>query len=382
MSSLMRLASLLAVVCMSGSHRLSADETLSREAVAKLAKASTGLVECKSDFGSKSGTGFCVHSSGLFVTNEHVIPMKVDVITIVIDAGLKTQKVLKAKVLRRDIVLDLALLKVEGDEPFTALELGSDKELAELTELIACGFPFGTALGKNGNYPAISVNVGSVTSLRQNKEGILHRIQLDAAVNPGNSGGPVLDRTGKVVGVVVSGIRGSGVNEAIPVSHVHRFLAQPEVILKLPAVKSSDRHAEFEFTAKAVSFLPTKKVIELELLLRDEAGKERRIPMPLADGTYRAKAVPFPARDGPKLFRVGVKYEDGSVTGATEDRACRIGDVEFKLSQFRQVRSGAKPVVLLADGRKIEAKVTGLDKVPVKVGNHCNGFERRIGDRR
>src|SRR5262249_44894334 len=163
-------------------------DALSREAIAKRAKASTVLVEVKPTYGS----GFCVHSSGLFVTNEHVVRQSTETITLVLDAGLKTQKVLKAKVLRRDKVLDLALLKVDGDEKIEALELGSDKELGELTELIACGFPFGPALARQGEYPAISINVGSVTSLRRNKNDELHRIQLDAALNPGNSGGPVL----------------------------------------------------------------------------------------------------------------------------------------------------------------------------------------------
>jgi hypothetical protein len=341
-----------------------AEDTPPRAAIAKRAKASTALVEVKPNYGS----GFCVHSSGLFVTNEHVVRQGTEAVTLVLNAGLKTQKVFKAKVIRRDKALDLALLKVDGDEKVAALELGSDKDLGELTELIACGFPFGRALSRQGEYPAISINVGSVTSLRRDKEGELHRIQLDAALNPGNSGGPVLDRGGKVVGMVVSGIPGSGVNMAIPVSHLQRFLAWPEVVLTLPAVKAANRHESFEFTAKAVSVVPSKEALDLELLLGAGPGKERRVPMKLAGGTYRAKAVPFPVREGRPVYRVEVKFEDGAVSGAAEERTFRVGEKEVKLSQLRNLRLGTKPQARLGDGQRLEGKLADLEAIPVKVG--------------
>ncbi len=230
------------------------------------------------------------------------------------------------------------------------------------------GFPFGQALARPGEYPSISINVGSVTSLRRDKDGALHRIQLDAALNPGNSGGPVLDRSGKVVGVVVSGIQGSGVNMAIPVSHLRRFLARPEIALTLPAVKAANRHEPFDFTAKTISLMPSKEEPELELVLGAGPGKERRFPMKLADGVHRARAVPFPAREGPPLCGVEVKYADGSVRGTVEDRTCRVGEKEVKLSQVRHLRPGPKPELRLDDGRRLEGKLAGLEALPVKVG--------------
>jgi hypothetical protein len=354
---------LAVLLCLAG-YLPAADDVLSREAIAKRAKASTALVEIKPTY----GTGFCVHSSGLFVTNEHVARQNAEAINVVLDAGLPTQKILKAKVLRRDKALDLALLKVESEDKFEALELGSDKDLNELADVIACGFPFGQALARPGEFPAITVNAGSITSLRRDKEGELNRIQLDAAVNPGNSGGPVLDRKGKVVGVVVSGIQGSGVNLAIPVSHLQRFLAQPEVIFTLPAVKAANRTATFDFTAKTISLLPAADPPDLELVLGAGPGKERRFPMKLTDGVYTAKAVPFPPREGPPVCRVEVKFDDGSVTGSVEDKTCRIGDREVKLSQLLNLRLGPKPQTRLADGQRLEGKPEGLEALVLKVG--------------
>jgi S1-C subfamily serine protease len=120
-----------------------ADDPLPRTKLAKLGKAATALVEVKPAYGS----GFCVHPSGLFVTNEHVVRTAGgNPVSLILNAGSKTQKVLKAKVVRQDKDLDLALLRVEGETTLPTLPLGSDEDLTELEEVVACGFPFGTAL--------------------------------------------------------------------------------------------------------------------------------------------------------------------------------------------------------------------------------------------
>src|SRR5262245_52126678 len=212
---------------LSSAGLLRAGEAKTRVEIVKAAKPATALVDLKPHYGS----AFCVHPSGLFMTSEHVVRTAGpgSSVKLILDAGLKTEKVLKAKVLRVSSQLDLALLQADDAEKLPSLPLGADDKLVEVAEVIAFGFPFGVALAKDGNYPTISVNVGSVTSLRRDGAGELHRIQLDAVLNPGNSGGPVLDNTGKVIGVVVSGIKGAGINMAIPVSHVHKFVSKPEI---------------------------------------------------------------------------------------------------------------------------------------------------------
>ena len=83
--------------------------------------------------------------------------------------------------------------------------------------LAAFGYPFGRLLASDNRYPAVSVNTGTVTALRR-KGGKLSAIQLDASVNPGNSGGPVVDKNGNLIGIVKSGMPGARLNFAIPVS--------------------------------------------------------------------------------------------------------------------------------------------------------------------
>jgi S1-C subfamily serine protease len=175
-------------------------QTLSKVQVAKIGKAATALVEVQA--GKGSGSAFCVHPSGLYVTNDHVVRGASGAVTLVLNSGQKSQKVVKARVVRTDGLLDLALLRVEGEGNHPALALGSDADLTELTEVVAFGFPFGKDLSfEKEASPAVSVNAGTVASLRS-KGGELNRVQMDAGVNPGCSGGPVLDMSGKVVGVV------------------------------------------------------------------------------------------------------------------------------------------------------------------------------------
>src|SRR5262249_31310079 len=180
-------------------------EKLSRQEVARLGKAATAYVHVKLAAGTASGSAFCVHPSGLFVTNQHVID-GATAVTLVLNPGRKDQKVYAAEVRYADAEADLALLRAADATGLPALALGSDDGVAERTEVVACGFPFGEALAVGrGEYPAVSINAGAVTALRR-KGDALHRLQLDASLNPGNSGGPVLGPDGKVVGVVVAGV--------------------------------------------------------------------------------------------------------------------------------------------------------------------------------
>jgi hypothetical protein len=344
-----------------------ADDALPRTEIAKRAKAAAALLE----FRPRYATAFCVHPSGLFVTNDHALRAfggDNPSVSLVLNAGLRTQKVLKAEVVRRDKELDLALLRLPGQRDLPSLALGSDEGLDELAELVVVGFPFGTALaGKPGQFPAISVNLGSVTSLRRDDKGDLNRIQLDAELNPGNSGGPVLDRTGKVVGVVVSGIQGSGVNMAIPVSHLQRFLARPEILFTPPVVARDKKEQPVEFRAEVISVLPMPAPYELELAVGPE-GRAARVPMTAADGSYRAKAVAFPPRKGPIDLRLAVRYPDGMVSGTVSDREVHVGSEAVKLSQVRRFNLGQGAVTQLWDGRTLQGGPSDLKAFPVRVG--------------
>ena len=179
------------------------------------------------DTGTGTGSAFCIDPAGVFVTNAHVVAGVQGVIHLVLNPGEKEQKVLTATVLRTDTDLDLALLQTAGVQHLMALTLGSVNGLVETMPVLAFGYPFGSdlAIGKS-EYPNVTVSTGHITALRK-EAGILEAIQLDASLNPGNSGGPVLNENGAVIGVAAAGIPGANFNIAIPVSDVAKFLTKP-----------------------------------------------------------------------------------------------------------------------------------------------------------
>ncbi|MBL7222799.1 MAG: trypsin-like peptidase domain-containing protein [Candidatus Brocadiae bacterium] len=349
-----------------------------------LGKAATALVEiAQGSRAQGTGSAFCVHKAGLFITNRHVlltrrprssrddirkIPL-VKRVTLVISSGETGEREVEAKVLRVSDDVDLALLKVEGaGKPYSHLTLGSVDNLMETAEVMAFGFPFGEALAVNrGAYPSISVNAGRVTSLRR-KGGELSQIQVDAVLNPGNSGGPVLDAQGKVIGVVVTGVLGMGVNFAIPVSRLRQFLDRPEILFAPPTLKRNNQHDLTEFRARVVSLLPTSEPLTLQLTLKTRTGQTRHYDMKPIGDAHRVEAVPIPPRDGPLVLQVEAVYADGYVRGGVQDRVLKVGDRRTRLSEVRSLRFEPEAEVVLSDGKTLRGKVTGLDAVPITVG--------------
>ncbi len=116
---------------------------------------------------------------------------------------------------------DLAVVRVEGDVGRLPppLLVASAGELIETQKLYVFGFPLGTQLGKN-----ITVSETSVSSLRRDEGRTLTRIQVNGGMHFGNSGGPVTDTRGVVVGVSVSIVQGTQLHFAIPGDFVNKVL--------------------------------------------------------------------------------------------------------------------------------------------------------------
>ena len=163
-----------------------------------------------------SGTGFFVTADGYVVTNAHVVE------------GCEDPKVVyglaepvPAQVVARDAVNDLALLKVGGASDHVAT-LRAGVRIGE--EIAAFGYPLRGTLSAGGNFTR--GNVSALAGLR-NDSG---HIQISAPVQPGNSGGPVVDQYGNVIGVVVSGLvrhskgAAQNANFAIKVNGLTAFL--------------------------------------------------------------------------------------------------------------------------------------------------------------
>jgi serine protease Do len=146
-----------------------------------------------------SGSGFIISSNGYIVTNNHVVE-NANELHVILNNGTQ----LPAKLISRDVFSDLAVIKVEGTMPAVA-QLGNSDLLKPGETVIAIGSPLGDFLN--------SVTVGVVSATGRsldtgNGYQLENMIQTDAAINSGNSGGPLVNLAGEVIGVNTLVVRG------------------------------------------------------------------------------------------------------------------------------------------------------------------------------
>ena len=165
------------------------------------------------------GSGFIVSEDGLVLTNKHVLQYtdaRYSVTT-------KNKNIYPLKVLARDPFRDLALAKIETDRKFDPVQLGNSDNLVSGQTVIAIG----NALGQFQN----TISVGVVSGLQRTVEAgglaLLDLIQTDAAINEGNSGGPLLNLKGEVIGVNVAKAQfAQNIGFAIPINQAKRDVEQ------------------------------------------------------------------------------------------------------------------------------------------------------------
>ena len=302
----------------------------------------------------RSATAFAI-APGLFVTSNHVFrTLENEPIHLVLHSSTENEIRFPARILRRSEDADLALLKIEVEEkpshPFLAL--GQVNDLFETQTMIAFGFPFGNMLSlQNQEYPSVSVNMGRITSLGM-QEGLLQRIQLDAQLNPGNSGGPVLNEQGQVVGVVSSGVAGAGVNFAIPVSKLHPLLEAPDVTMGVPKLSPVSLHESSEVTARLNWILEAPEEVEVRLTVEAGEQSQSHVLAPGEDGLYAVQVIPFPdaGTDPQPTLRVRVSYPNGGeLRGLAHARDLQLGDENVSLQRIRSITMGEEVEVVRRD---------------------------------
>lgn len=164
------------------------------------------------------GSGFIISSDGLILTNKHVVSDLKAGYTVLTNDGKKY----KAKILAQDPAQDLAVLKIEASS-LSAVALGDSDDLKLGQTIIAIG----NALGEFRNTVSVGVVSGLSRTITASGAGISETIQgviqTDAAINQGNSGGPLLNLKGEVIGIntaIVSGAQNIGF--AIPINQAKR----------------------------------------------------------------------------------------------------------------------------------------------------------------
>ena len=200
------------------------------------------------------GSGFIIDEKGIVVTNNHVIQGAEDIII-----SVNGSKEYKAKVIGKDPYMDLAVLQIESDEKFIPVSFGDSNKARIGDWVIAIGNPYGFGG---------TVTTGIISS--RNRDIGLTRyddfIQTDASINVGNSGGPLFDLNGKVVGIntaiIAPGRSGSiGIGFAIPANSASKVIEQ---LLEFGETKRGWLGVRIQ--------LVTKEIADLEKLEKPEGA--------------------------------------------------------------------------------------------------------------
>lgn len=175
------------------------------------------------------GSGFIISPDGYILTNEHVAG-NAEEITVTLSDGRQFQ----AELIGSDLVSDIALLKIENNGTLPYVPLGDSDDVIIGEWVVTLGNPFG--LFERGHKPIVTVGV--ISAKNMNLSSVNNRVyrgmlQTDAAINSGNSGGPLVNSLGEVIGVNTLIYTGSGyqtgnvgVGFAIPVNRVKNIVTE------------------------------------------------------------------------------------------------------------------------------------------------------------
>lgn len=305
--------------------------------------------------GHGTGSAVCLSTDGLFLTNRHVVSSLNlgGKVRLILDPGLKTERHLDAKVVKLGDDVDLALLKVDAPPKLVALAVGGEDDLVETMPVTAFGYPFGQMLATGNKAPAVSINQGKIAALRR-KDGDLEMIQFDADVNPGNSGGPLVDDRGKIVGLVVSGLPGTQINFAIPPRRVQAFLEGPSLVLRDPGLTFRDREKKRRFEIDAYAFdRRSLDGLSIEVSLSTSPDDRRTFKATRAGDRFVVEAEPCPPGEAAPEPMLIVRKGRGTVRAALPKADLAIGSRLIPWSAIETIeKDGDEWIVSLLEGER------------------------------
>lgn len=200
---------------------------------------------------SSAGTGIIISSDGYIMTNRHILSDNVTSVTVVLGDGTEYSDV---KVVGADPLNDLAFLKIQNVSGLTAAELSDSSSIKVGTKVIAVG----NALGEYQNSVTsgiISATGRTITAEVDSETGetetLTNLLQTDAAINEGNSGGPLVTLDGKVIGINTAIIEDAqGIGFAIPISEASGVITG---VLKTGTVKRAYLGVYYTTLSKSVA---------------------------------------------------------------------------------------------------------------------------------
>ena len=199
------------------------------------------------------GSGFIITVDGMIATNRHVVEDTTAQYTVI----TSDNKEHDAKILARDPINDIAVIKIDGNN-YPTLNFGDSGSLKIGQTVIAIG----NSLGEFSN----TVSRGIISGLKRSvtvgsglgdTERLSNIIQTDAAINPGNSGGPLLDIDGNVIGINVAMAQGAqNIGFAIPSNQIKKVIDQVKTTGKISASYLGVRYLQIDDTLQKQNNLP------------------------------------------------------------------------------------------------------------------------------
>ena len=272
------------------------------------------------------GSGFVISEDGYIVTNNHVIE-GADEISIEFFSG----KTLDAKLIGTDPKTDIALLKVESDEPLPFVNFGDSNVMRVGDWVMAMGNPLGQGF---------SVSAGIVSARNRELSGTYDDfIQTDAAINRGNSGGPLFNMDGQVIGVNTAILSPNGGSIGIGFSMASNVVSKVVQQLK-----------DFGETRRGwlgVRIQDVTPDVAEAMGLKDPKGA---LVTDVPDG---------PAKDGGVLSGDVIVGFEGTAISDTRDLVRRVADADVgKAVRLEVLREGKTQTLLVTLGRREEAEAT------------------------
>ncbi len=279
------------------------------------------------------GSGFLVYkkdSVGLVVTNAHVVGDET-IILVAFNSGSDQQLDVKGTVVGRDKSHDLVVIRLESDKlpaPVKLQEIEPDT-LMETQLVYSCGFPLGELLSLTAKAPEPTVSKGNISSLRLASLAIPEQIQADIAVNPGNSGGPLFNAEGRVIGVVTIKLKGSDICLAIPSSQVRSALEGNANDVEGRFSESDQQKTSVFFTGVLMD--PLNQVSKVNMLFVE--GK------PKFD-TEQSKKKAWTSMNAPKRVECKIKGTQFSCTEALDSMSLTRRNIFYQIETIR--KNGSK----------------------------------------
>ena len=295
----------------------------------------TSSISSRSLYGTTSqegaGTGIIVSTDGYVMTNNHVVEGASSV-SIIDNEGNEYEDV---KIIGRDPLNDVAFLKITADKTFDAVEIGDSSTVRIGQQVVAIG----NALGQYENSVTSGILSGIgrpvvASSSNGDAEALLDLLQTDASINSGNSGGPLLNLAGQVIGINTAvATDANGIGFAIPINSTKGVL---EGVIKNGTVSRSFLGVNF-------------------LSITPEIAREYKLDVNQGAYVYKDGTDASPVSSGSPGDKAGIKSKD-IIQKVDDFTVGKQGGLSSILGQYQP---GDKVVLtILRDGKSISVDVT------------------------